>query len=178
MPLQIGLETHIQYNCSMKIEDNSVKAIIRLGAGDMRKNLNILQAASMAFSKQTTPITEDQVYDCTGNPSPADVHQILQWLLNESFESAFDKINQMKVDKGYALQDILTNVAKFSTRLAFDDDVSITLFKKLSDIEYRLASGANERIQSSALVGAFQVVREQVAAKVAGGSDPDAMQVS
>lgn len=153
----------------MKISSPAVNAIIRLGSGDMRKNLNILQAASMAFAKQDGEITEEQIYMCTGTPSPGDIHQILQWLLNQSFETAFDQINRMKIDKGYALQDIITGVAKYSSRITFHDEVSIYIFKKLSDIEYRLASGANEKIQASALVGMFQVVRKMVADKANEG---------
>jgi replication factor C subunit 3/5 len=35
-------------------------------------------------------ITEDAVYQCTGNPLPKDIEQVAHWLLNEKFTDAFE----------------------------------------------------------------------------------------
>lgn len=35
-------------------------------------------------------ITEDAVYQCTGNPLPKDIEQVAHWLLNERFTDAFE----------------------------------------------------------------------------------------
>lgn len=77
---------------------------MKLARGDMRKVVNILQvgrsicgrrtsshpvsmqATSMAFPE----VSEDNVYLCTGNPLPADVKQILSWLLNSPFSEALN----------------------------------------------------------------------------------------
>jgi hypothetical protein len=35
-------------------------------------------------------ITEEAVYQCTGNPLPKDIEQVAHWLLNEKFTDAFE----------------------------------------------------------------------------------------
>lgn len=62
-------------------------ALVTLGAGDMRRSLNILQSAHMAFDV----IDEDAVYLCTGNPMPRDIEAVVTWLLNEEFNEAFER---------------------------------------------------------------------------------------
>ncbi len=42
--------------------------------------------------------------------------------------------------------------------------VRVTLVEKLADIEYRLASGTNERLQLGSLVAAFSLVRPDIVA--------------
>lgn len=41
--------------------------------------------------------------------------------------------------------------------------VQILLLEQMADIEYRLAAGANEKIQLSALIAAFQLARDIIA---------------
>mgnify|MGYP002631637907 CR=1 FL=1 len=52
-------------------------ACVALGTGDMRKSINILQSAAMAFGT----VDESAVYQCTGSPMPKDIEEILGWLL-------------------------------------------------------------------------------------------------
>jgi replication factor C subunit 3/5 len=131
-------------------------ALMKLAKGDMRKVVNILQATSMAFPV----VDEHAVYMCTGNPLPEDLRQILEWLLNSSFDDALNDIQAMKTAKGIALQDILHDLISYVSGLDLPNHVRIYLFEKLSDLEYRLASGTNERMQLAGLVGVFAVVRE------------------
>jgi DNA polymerase III delta prime subunit len=62
-------------------------ALITLGAGDMRRSLNILQSCHMAFDE----VDGDAVYLCTGNPMPRDIEAVVNWLLNEEFNEAFER---------------------------------------------------------------------------------------
>ncbi|XP_014774067.2 replication factor C subunit 5 [Octopus bimaculoides] len=90
----------------VNVTQDGMKAIVTLACGDMRRSLNMLQSASMAFDK----VTEDNVYLCVGHPLRKDIENIVQWLLNSSFTEAYKNILQLKVAKGLALQDILTEV--------------------------------------------------------------------
>jgi hypothetical protein len=44
------------------------------------------QSASMSFGD----VDEQSIYLCTGNPEPKDVHQIVQWLLQEDYAAAYN----------------------------------------------------------------------------------------
>ena len=52
-------------------------------------------------------ITEETVYKCTGSPLPRDIEQIVNALFNEDFQAVFRKVQDMQVNKGLALTDIV-----------------------------------------------------------------------
>ena len=141
--------------CSVEATQDGKTALMKLAKGDMRKVVNILQATSMAFPK----VDQNSVYMCTGNPLPGDIKQIASWLLNSSFEEALSDVQRMKTEKGIALVDILQDLVPIVNRMDLANDVKIYLAEKLSDLEYRLASGTNERMQLAGLVGVFAVAR-------------------
>lgn len=68
----------------LSVTDDGKAALVTLAHGDMRKVLNVIQAASMAFDT----VDERAVYLCTGNPLPADIATIVTWMLNEPFHVA------------------------------------------------------------------------------------------
>jgi replication factor C subunit 3/5 len=74
--------------CSVTVTEDGKKALLTLAQGDMRKALNILQSTSMAYKE----VTEDNVYTCVGHPLKNDISNIVKWLLNEDFSSAYKSI--------------------------------------------------------------------------------------
>uniref|UniRef100_A0A3Q3VPU7 Activator 1 subunit 5 n=1 Tax=Mola mola TaxID=94237 RepID=A0A3Q3VPU7_MOLML len=143
---------------SIDVTPDGMKAIVTLSSGDMRRSLNILQSTSMAYRK----VTEDTVYTCTGHPLRSDIANILDWSLNKDFTTAYKQILQLKTLKGLALHDILTEVHLLIHRVDFPPATRIGLLIKLADVEHRLASGTDEKIQLSSMVAAFQAVRDLV----------------
>jgi len=142
----------------INITETGMQAVVRLGQGDMRKCLNILQAAFLAYSD----IDEDKVYQCTGNPRPTDIMQILEWLLNEDFTLCLSKISIMQRTRGLALVDVLRELHLFILRMSLESPVKALLLVSLAEIEQRLCNGSgtsNERLNLGALVAAFQYVR-------------------
>ncbi|KAK7087944.1 replication factor C subunit 5-like isoform X1 [Littorina saxatilis] len=149
---------HVIAEESVTVTEAGMKALITLANGDMRRALNILQSTSMAYDL----VDEDSVYNCVGHPLRQDIENIVNWLLNESFCKAYNNILEMKTAKGLALQDILSEVHTYIHRVDMPVKVQIHLLIKMAEIEHRLASGTNERIQLSALVASFQTARELV----------------
>lgn len=143
---------------TVNVTEGGKKALLTLAQGDMRKALNILQSTSMAYKE----VTEDNVYTCVGHPLKSDISNIVHWLLNEEFSSAYKKIQDLKTVKGLALQDILTEVHLYIHRIEFPSPALVGLIIKMADIENRLASGTNENIQLSALLSAFITARDLV----------------
>lgn len=48
----------------------------------------LLQSTNMAFGK----VTEETVYTCTGHPLKTDIANILDWMLNQDFTTAYKSI--------------------------------------------------------------------------------------
>jgi replication factor C subunit 3/5 len=145
----------------VRTDADAVKAIIKLSGGDMRKCLNVLQSCHMAYPE----VTADNVYLCTGNPRPRDVQQILAWLLNHPFVEAFRNIADMQTANGISLVDVVECLHDLVLKVQFPPRVLAYVLDKLSDVEYRLASGVSERLQLGSLVGLFQVAKEMTAAE-------------
>ncbi|NWW67663.1 RFC5 factor, partial [Ifrita kowaldi] len=180
---------HVIQEEGVDVTEDGMKALVTLSSGDMRRALNILQSTSMAFGK----VTEENVYTCTGHPLKSDIANILDWMLNQDFSTAYRQIMELKTLKGLALQDILTEIHLFVHRgghrvrlwmiperpnfplalmerfllstVDFPPSIRIQLLIKLADIEYRLAAGTSEKIQLSSLIAAFQVTRDLVVAE-------------
>ncbi|KAI8513191.1 Replication factor C (RF-C) subunit [Branchiostoma belcheri] len=144
---------------TVEVTEDGKKAILQLANGDMRRVLNILQSTSMAHDV----VNEDNVYLVTGQPLRSDIANIVNWMLNEDFTTAYNNIFQLKTLKGLALQDILTEVHLFVHRIDFPMAVKMVLLDKMADAEYRLAAGTNEKLQLSSVIAAFQVVRNVAA---------------
>ncbi|XP_038209754.1 replication factor C subunit 5 isoform X1 [Zerene cesonia] len=144
---------------NVKITDDGIKALLTLSGGDMRKVLNTLQSTWLAYRD----VTEDNVYTCVGHPLRSDINNILNWLLNENdFATSFKHIQDLKIAKGLALGDILTEIHTIIQRLKLPPEVLISLLIKMADSEARLASGCSERIELASLIAAFQEAREKV----------------
>ncbi|XP_053982068.1 replication factor C subunit 5 isoform X1 [Hylaeus anthracinus] len=164
---------------NLNVTEDGKKALITLSGGDMRKVLNVLQSTWLAFNA----VTEDNVYSCVGHPRPIDIKNIVNWLLNESYElcycsilllqipvNAFEviysliyryiEIQDIKLKKGLALQDILTELHLFVNKIDFPESILIDLVIKLAEIEKRVAIGCSESVQLNALVSAFQNARD------------------
>lgn len=138
--------------------DDGFQAVLRLGAGDMRRILNILQATSMAHDV----VNEANVYLCTGNPLPADVAALTHWLFTDRFPDAVRKCAEMQTRKGYATSDILQDVYRYTAELELPPSCRMYLFDELAQLEHRLASGTTEELQLAALVAVFAIAREQM----------------
>ena len=122
-------------------------------------------------------VNEENVYLCTGNPLPSDIKDILTATLNESFADAHAgawslasssffcekltllAVQRMKALKGLALSDILRELHLYVLRLKLLDEQRLPLIVRLAELENNLACGANERLQLTGLIAAFQAVR-------------------
>jgi len=132
-----------------------LNALLKLGRGDMRKILNIMQSAAMSYST----ITDTSVYACTGMPTEGDIKACMNALLTGTFGDGCETIRSMQLEKGLALGDILTEVFKAVSKIDLPPRSRMYLLKQLADSEYRLAFATHEKLQLSGLVGTFHKLR-------------------
>lgn len=149
---------HVIQEENVDITDDGMKAVVRLAKGDMRRSLNVLQSTHVGYKL----VNEDNVYTCTGNPLRKEIQNMVDRMLNDSYTTAYKKISELKINKGLALQDILTEVHSMVHRIDFPQHVRMIIIEKMADIEYRLSAGTSEKIQLGGLISAFQCVRDDV----------------
>ena len=73
---------------SVNVTECGKQAILQLAGGDLRRVLNLLQSTHMAYSL----VNEEAVYLTAGAAVPAVIDQMLQSLLNDSFDLAYQNI--------------------------------------------------------------------------------------
>lgn len=72
----------------LAVSEEASQALIRIANGDMRRVLNVLQAAAAAFSGS---IDANAIYAVTAAPHPKDMDNILHWLLNEDISESYSR---------------------------------------------------------------------------------------
>lgn len=140
------------------ITEDGLKALVHLSYGDMRRSLNVMQSTHLAFGK----VDEENVYQCVGHPSKNDMTSIINWLLNDDFTTIYNRLIHLKTLRGYALQDILTEIARFVQLIDFPKKVLIHIIIKLSELEHRLSNGTSEKLQMSSLISIFIGARDMI----------------
>ncbi|KAJ5831741.1 hypothetical protein N7474_000052 [Penicillium riverlandense] len=149
----------------VRIQPEAVDSLVTLSKGDMRRALNVLQAchaSSMPLptKNQTEPrpepetITNATIYDCIAAPHPADIQQIMTTILSTSdVTSCLNTVQTLKSTKGLALADILSALAEQLQQLEVPAQTRVTWLEGLAEIEWRLAGGGSEAVQTGGMVG-------------------------
>jgi replication factor C subunit 3/5 len=153
-----GLLEEVAKEENVTFGDGGLDAVLRLGRGDMRRALHIMQSAHTAADV----VDEAVVYECTGNPRPGDIKCMVEWMLQLSYADAFRKVERLRALKGLAVSDLLTEVHTFALALDLDGDLRIELLKQLAEAEFRLSTGGSEKINLGAIVAAFVLTREKM----------------
>lgn len=103
-------------------------------------------------------ITTETIYNCIAAPPPNAITKIVNTLLTTSdVTTCLSTINTLKVANGLALADIITATSEQLVTMDVKPEVMVRWLDGLAEIEYRVSGGANEAIQTGAVVG---VVRE------------------
>ena len=94
------------------MEDGAIKAVYSLCSGDMRRVVNMLQVKlfltkSLSMRKFENTISSNDVYNFTGNPTPEEIKNLLNIMLNEKVDVAFDKISIYLKEMGVSLDIVL-----------------------------------------------------------------------
>ncbi|CCM02542.1 uncharacterized protein FIBRA_04644 [Fibroporia radiculosa] len=136
----------------VKLTEDGKKALLKLSKGDMRRALNVLQACHAAFDL----IGEAQIYDCTGSPHPSDIETVVNSMLSDDFTTSYKMISALKVERGLALPDLINGAYEYIETIDFKPHVRVYVLDFLATTEHRLSTGASEKIQLTALLGAFK----------------------
>ena len=113
----------------------------------MRRALNVLQACHAAYDLTG----ESEIYNCTGNPHPSDIETVVNSMFSDEFttsyqsedfytlnaiSNALEVINSMKIERGLALQDLITGAYDYIQELEFEPQARVYLLDQLASVEY------------------------------------------
>ncbi|RXK40009.1 replication factor C subunit 3/5 [Tremella mesenterica] len=115
----------------VNLTDDGRAALLKLSKGDMRRALNVLQACHAAYDK----IDEMAVYTCTGNPHPRDIERVVQSMMADEFGTSYSLITSLKLEKGLALQDLISGAYDFLQTIEMPPSARVYLLDHLGSCE-------------------------------------------
>ncbi|WP_457615092.1 replication factor C small subunit [Methanopyrus sp.] len=133
----------------VEITEDALDAIVYVSEGDMRRAINVLQAAAALGRK----IDEDTVFQIAATARPEEVREMIYHAWTGDFERARELLHELLTRYGMSGEDVVRQVH----REIFDmdeipDEAIPELVSTVGDFEYRLIRGSDERIQLEALL--------------------------
>ncbi len=139
----------IAENEGVEVTDEALDAIVYVSEGDMRRAINILQAAAALGAR----VDEDTVYQIAATARPEEVRQMIHHAWNGEFERARDLLHELLSRYGMSGEDVVRQVHREVLEMdEIPEEAVPELVEAVGDFEYRLVRGSDERIQLEALL--------------------------
>lgn len=138
----------------LQLQETGTKAIQYVSQGDLRKAINILQAASSTNKK----IGEDNVFSVSSRARPEEIKQMISAALHNKFLQAREKLDFLLYEYGMSGEDVLLQTYRELLELdenELPDKTKIELVDIVGEYNFRMVEGANERIQLEAMLAQF-----------------------
>lgn len=144
---------------NLNIVDEGIDAIYQASSGDVRKSINLLQAA--AASQKL--IDDVAIYNLLGNVSPQAIKEMLDTALNGNFLESRELLRGLLINQGLSPEDIIRNIYREIMRHStLSEQWKVKLSDTLGTIDYRLTQGSRAEIQLSTLLAHLSVVKEEM----------------
>ena len=139
----------ISENEGLVITDEGLQTLLDETKGDLRKVINILQATA-SISNNVTP---ELVFSVLGKAHPNEVVQMINLAVQGDFFGARKQLRGLLIDHGLSGIDLLKQmVSIIRTMEGLSEHQKLELLAYLGEIDFRLAEGATEEIQLSAVL--------------------------
>ena len=132
----------------IEVTDDGLAAIVYAANGDMRKAINALQAAAVLGET----VDEETVFMLTSTARPEIVQEMVQEAADGDFAASRAILEQLLDDAGLAGTDVIDQLHRTVWDVGLPDRVAVDLLERIGEADFRIAEGANERIQLEALL--------------------------
>jgi replication factor C small subunit len=133
------------------VTEDGLDAICELAAGDLRKATNVLQVAASLGRK----VDQDIVFESTESIRPSEIQELLKTALSGNFSAARSRLDEIIVRHGLSGEDIVQGIHRAVFDLPVTEEAKIRLIDRVGEAEFRMVSGASDRIQLEALLAHF-----------------------
>lgn len=142
-----------QENVMYDIE--ALETIYEISEGDMRRAINILQAAS-AIGR----VTVEAVYKVVGLAHPREIREMLKLALAGNFSEARDRLRTLMVNYGLSGLDIIKQIHReiFSGEIKLPEEYKVLVADYAGEIQFRLVQGSDDEIQLNAFLARLSFI--------------------
>jgi len=148
---------YIAENEGLELTEEGLQAILYVAEGDLRRAINVLQAAAALDTK----ITDENVFLVASRARPEDVRDMMNLALEGNFLKAREKLREILLKQGLSGEDVLIQMHKEVFNLPIPEDKKVALADKIGEYNFRLVEGANEMIQLEALLAQFTIMGDK-----------------
>lgn len=137
------------------LTESGIEAVVYTADGDMRKAINALQAAAV----MDETIDDDAVYSITATARPEVIEEMVTEALSGDFTAARSTLDDL-LTQGLAGGNVIDQLHRSVWNFDLSDEAAVQLLDRIGEADYRIAEGANERIQLEALLAAIALAAE------------------
>ena len=150
--------SHIAEKENLQIVDEGLDALFQASGGDLRKAINMLQAASA-----NGEIVDDvSVYSLLGSIRPDRVLSMIQLALDGKFLESREALRDNLINQGLAPEDIIRITYREVMRhKSLTEQMKVKLSDIIGEVDYRLTQGSRPEIQLSTLLGHLSLIGDE-----------------
>jgi len=147
----------IAENEGLDYTEDGIEALVYAADGDMRRAINALQAASATGEV----VDEETVYAITATARPEEIEEMVTEALGGDFTAARATLDDLLTNRGLAGGDIVDQIHRSVWSFDVEEAAAVRLLDRLGEVDYRIAEGANERVQLEALLASVALNAEE-----------------
>jgi len=140
----------------IELTDAGCEALVYAADGDMRTAINGLQAAAITGDV----VDEEALYTITSTARPEEIEEMVSTALEGNFLAARSKLDEFLTEDGLAGGDLIDQLHRSVWEFDLSETAAVKLMDRIGETEYRIAEGANERIQLEALLAAVALAEQ------------------
>lgn len=145
---------YIAKNEGLHIDKKALDAVYYISEGDMRRAINILQAAAILEKH----ITEETIYKISAKARPTEIKELITLSLKGDFLKAREMLDKLLYEYGMSGEDIIIQIYKEVISLDIENKLKVKIIDRLGEINFRIVEGANDRIQLEALIAYLMIL--------------------
>lgn len=132
-----------------KYTEEGLETIYEVSEGDMRRAINILQAAAALGT-----VTPEVVYKVVGLAHPKEIREIIRLALEGEFLKAREKLRALMINYGLSGVDVIKQIHReiFGQELKLPEEIRVIIADYTGEIQFRLVEGADDEIQLNAFI--------------------------
>ena len=83
--------------------------------------------------------------------------ELIKLALEGNFMKARAKLDYLLIEQGLSGEDVIGQIYRAMFDMALPDKTKVELIDRIGEVDFRMAEGANERIQLEALIAHFML---------------------
>ncbi|ALU11328.1 clamp loader protein [Ignicoccus islandicus DSM 13165] len=135
---------YICKNENVRCEKEALEEIYHISEGDMRRAINILQAAAALGE-----VTRDNVYKAIGYAHPEKIRDVLMKAISGDFTGAANALREIMIEYGLSGVDIIKAIHReiMGNKIPLDERLKVLIADYAGEVQFRMVEGADDEIQ-------------------------------